>query len=285
MSNGIPTAAAQHIARAVIRRFLPARVREVIRSYRRLAVTVPESTHVPPCKRMAVVAPHMDDEVFGCGGTLALATKNGAHASVVYVTDGKKGYNPDRFPGEPPTDRTQREARLVERRKEEARCAGKILGLGEPVFLDLPDGELSVTRDAVAKLARALRDAEPEVLYLPSFFDIHPDHVTSTRLALEAAMSAGLPRSLWVWAYEVWTPLLANAVVDITDTAAQKDAAMAVFTSQTTDVDYPRVIRGLNTYRSLFTREGQGLAEASYVSELFTFQEMFNEIVSGTETR
>ena len=39
-------------------------------------------------ERICVVSPHPDDDVLGCGGTLALASANGAALCILYVTDG-----------------------------------------------------------------------------------------------------------------------------------------------------------------------------------------------------
>src|SRR5919109_1403506 len=44
----------------------------------------------PPTGRVVVLAPHMDDEVFGCGGTIALAADAGARVTFVYVTGASK---------------------------------------------------------------------------------------------------------------------------------------------------------------------------------------------------
>ena len=228
-----------------------------------------------PAGRILVLAPHMDDEVFGCGGTLALAAEAGAEVTVLYVTDGRKGYHPGRFSEETPEQRMRRETRLVEIRKTEAREATRVLGFEPPRFLDLPDGRLAITRDAVAKVAEAVRAVRPEVVFLPFLTDLHRDHWITNGLMIEAATQIGLDDDLDCWGYEVWTPLVANAVVDISRVAALKGAAMRVFESQLQDVNYSRVMQGLNTYRSLCVDEGRGDAEAFYVTRLCTYRGLY----------
>ncbi len=41
-----------------------------------------------PGKRVVVLAPHPDDEVFGCGGTLAQMAATGAEIEIIVFTDG-----------------------------------------------------------------------------------------------------------------------------------------------------------------------------------------------------
>ena len=45
----------------------------------------------PGAERVVVLAPHMDDEVLGCGGAIALHKRAGAHVTVVFLTDGRQG--------------------------------------------------------------------------------------------------------------------------------------------------------------------------------------------------
>jgi N-acetylglucosamine malate deacetylase 1 len=38
-----------------------------------------------------VLAPHMDDEVLGCGGTMARQVAAGSDVTVIFLTDGRHG--------------------------------------------------------------------------------------------------------------------------------------------------------------------------------------------------
>ena len=49
---------------------------------------------VSSVRSLLVFAPHPDDEVFGCGGLIALALDAGARVNVVVVSDGGKGGDP-----------------------------------------------------------------------------------------------------------------------------------------------------------------------------------------------
>lgn len=229
----------------------------------------------PEAMRVLVLAPHMDDEVFGCGGTLALGVRNGCHISVVYLTNGGKGYDESKFTEESYNERREREARLVEIRKNEAKHAAEIIGFNELMFLDFDDEALDIQADKVDKLVKILQRAKPQAVFLPFLNDPHPDHWMTNCLFIKAAIRAELMGNISCWGYEVWSPLFNNTVVDITDVIKEKREAMKAYASQIADLDYPRVILGLNTYRSLMTRRGSGFAEGFYVAELDVYRGIY----------
>ena len=75
----------------------------------------------PGAERVVVLAPHMDDETIGCGGTLALHAQRGANVTVVFMTDGRHGSS--KLSTLPREQREQEQVRLIETRKCEARLA------------------------------------------------------------------------------------------------------------------------------------------------------------------
>lgn len=127
---------------------------------------------------VAVLAPHMDDELLACGGTLAgLPSKSLVH--VVWATDGSRSPVPAAPWRSPP-------AGLSEVRFHEAREALNLLGVPRENlhFLDLPDGRL---REHAAGLDQALGPLlaaiDPAHVLAPFRFDRHPDHLAVQRAA------------------------------------------------------------------------------------------------------
>jgi LmbE family N-acetylglucosaminyl deacetylase len=263
--------------RAVYRCTLPVTVRDAVRLQRELArrEIAPELTDPPAACRIVVLAPHMDDEVFGCGGTLARAAAAGSSVRVVFITDGSRGYDPAGVAPMSAEERRAFEEALSATRKAEARRAGALLGFGEPVFLGLPDGRVAETAGALGKLAQAIADLAPETVFLPFPSDLHPDHWATHRLFIHGARAAGLAGALPCWGYEVWSPLVANTFVDISAVMPSKRGAMAAFASQTATVDYPRVIEALNAYRSLAAGLSHGYVEAFFVETLAAYGDLF----------
>ena len=213
---------------------------------------------------VVVLAPHMDDEIAGCGGVLCKHIQAGARVTVIYLTDGRRG-DPTLY--QEPRDKQAiltAEDALVARRKREARASADVIGINDLVFLDQPDGQLEVTDELTTRIRELLIKVRPHVVYLPSVLDSHEDHWAANRVLHAAVKSTGrAPLTPMVFrGYEVWSPLLANRVADISDTLKTKLEALLKFESQTAHIDYARVMEGLNAYRSIHALRGHGHAEA-----------------------
>ncbi|MCX6966283.1 MAG: PIG-L family deacetylase [Verrucomicrobia bacterium] len=146
-----------------------------------------------------IVAPHPDDETFGCGGLIRLKSAAGVPVHVVILTDGEAvavglGEDPQK---------------VISARKSETLNACQRLGLeaDSVSWLHLPDGKMPHPgQPGFAEAARALH-AEMELLapqevYCPHAQDVHPDHLAATRLTEEAVRLSSRPCSLYY--YPVW---------------------------------------------------------------------------------
>lgn len=282
--TGALTRILRSVLRSAYRQTLPSTVRDAIRLQRELVRREfePVVAAPPAGSRIVVLAPHMDDEVFGCGGALARAAAAGSTVHVVFLTDGSRGYDPARVADLSESGLSDFRRTLTETRKAEARRAGAILGFADPVFLDLPDGRAAEADGAAERLARVIGELSPDVVFLPFLTDPHPDHWAANRLFVEILDVSGIRHSVPCWAYEVWTPLVANTFVDVTDVMARKQEAMAVYRSQILDVDYPRAIASLNAYRSLAAGLSGGYVEAYLVETAAEYCSVFKKFWPGS---
>lgn len=215
-----------------------------------------------PGERVLVLAPHMDDEAIGCGGALLLHVAAGNEVTVVYLSDGSAGDARLYDPAVPTSEHAALRAALRVTRRREAQAWCQAAGIGAPEFLDGPDGRLDSQLDELAAgLARLLDRVRPQLLYLPSLLDTHPDHHAANAIAAAALMLRPMP-GCRLRGYEVWSPLSANRVIDIGGVFARKLELLALYASQLKDVDYARAIGGLNTYRSMLLPGRTGQAEA-----------------------
>ncbi len=245
----------------------------------------PRLVDLPEGRRILVLAPHMDDEILGCGGTLRKHVLDGASVTVAFMTDGRHGdpeLNATRLPE---SERRERERRLVETRKQESRRAAEIIGIGSLVFLDQPDAELSVSPQVVASLAGVLRTTRPDLVYLPFLTERHRDHWETGSVFLESARSCGGELdALTCCGYEVWSPLLANILVDIEAVLPAKRLAIEQFQSQLRHVDYLNCILGLGAYRSIEHLKGKGHAEAFYRTDLASYRRLHDYLAAWPAT-
>ncbi|MBL8879179.1 MAG: PIG-L family deacetylase [Phycisphaerales bacterium] len=125
--------------------------------------------------KVLVVAPHPDDEVLGCGGTIRRMVQTGEHVTVAIVTRGTPLY-PDA---------------QVERVRAEAAVAAQRLGVHSLKFLDLPVTMLHLMpeHELNAAFFKLIRETEPDTLFLPFVGDRHEDH----RQIFDAALVASRP--------------------------------------------------------------------------------------------
>jgi LmbE family N-acetylglucosaminyl deacetylase len=205
--------------------------------------------------KVMVFAPHPDDEILGCGGTLAGHVEAGDSVTVVYMTSGEAGSR--HIPKE----------QLGPIREQEALRACSLLGITDLVFLRNPDSCVPYDQDNLLSLTNLIRNKQPEYIYLPHQQDAHRDHIITHELVVAAKNRAAEPRlheyggEPWqvslALAYEVWTPLQQfSRVVDITNYIEKKIAALILHRSQLVDIRYDEAVRSLNRYRGIMTGEG-----------------------------
>ena len=152
--------------------------------------------------RAIVFAPHPDDEVLGCGGTIALKVMAGSDVRVVVMTDGRTSHA--KFVDAPT---------LIQMRRQEALEAAKHLGL-EPsdyIFLDFEDQHLREhTSQARQRVVDMLQQSEPEQVFVPHRHDRLSDHMATFKIVASALRVYNkkitlLEYPVWLWNTWPWT--------------------------------------------------------------------------------
>lgn len=148
----------------------------------------------PSCGRVVVVSPHPDDETFGAGGLIGVASDRGLRVLIIAVTDGEAAYH---------------RADLARIRRLELDKAVRCLnpsGAISTVRLGFADSRVSESLPALtAEVARVLRPDDLVVCPMPD--DGHPDHGAVSAAATEAANSVGAAvRWFPVWAWHCHDP-------------------------------------------------------------------------------
>jgi len=123
-------------------------------------------------KRVIVFAPHPDDEILGCGGTIARKIDEGYEIFIVYLTDGRNVLRDlGIFSNPSPLE-------IKEIRKKEAKKATKIIGIPPKnlIFLDIEDGMLKKHQKlAQTKITEILKNYPVEI-YFPQEREYNIDH-------------------------------------------------------------------------------------------------------------
>jgi LmbE family N-acetylglucosaminyl deacetylase len=147
-------------------------------------------------RALAIVA-HPDDLEFGAAAAIARWTGQGKQITYVLLTSGEAGID-----GMDPV-----EAKVT--REEEQRESARIVGVGEVVFLGLPDGVLEYGVDLRRTLAGVIRRHRPEIVITNNFRDSWDedgnalnmsDHIVTGRAVLDAARDAG---NRWVFRAQI----------------------------------------------------------------------------------
>ena len=201
------------------------------------------------CK-ILVIAPHPDDEILGCGGTIIKNIKAGNEVYVCIVT---KGY--------PPLFKEEG----VELTRQHARDCHQSVGVKKTIFLDFPC--VTLEKEDRYKLNQAILDVikeiKPEEVYIPHYGDMQKDH----QMVVDAAMVALRPKYNWgikkIYGYEtmsetawnvpnIQNEFIPNAYVDISEELDEKMKALSYFKLQISDFPDARsleAIEALAKYR------------------------------------
>jgi LmbE family N-acetylglucosaminyl deacetylase len=184
------------------------------------------------CPGLVVVGPHPDDETLGFGAAAAALHARGVPVQVLSATDGGGAY----------PDLSRMERIWLERdRRAELCCATAVLGIGEPICLGLPDGDLGTHE---AYLVDAIGELLDDGAWCAATWrgDGHPDHEAVGRAARVAANQAGAtpleyPVWMWHWAHPddedvPWHRMFRIPLDPVA--AARKREAVKVFQSQLT---------------------------------------------------
>ena len=197
-----------------------------------------------------VIAAHPDDEVLGCGGSIARHADAGDHVQVLIVAEGATSRQQQR-------DRGQVEAELSELAYA-AQKAGEILGAKGVELLDLPDNRLDSidSLDLVKLIEARIERYQPQIVYTHHAGDVNIDH----RRLHEAVVTACRPTpghsvkrllSFEVASSTEWQPpgsapaFQPNWFVDISEQWARKRLALDSYATEMCPWPHARSIQAL----------------------------------------
>jgi LmbE family N-acetylglucosaminyl deacetylase len=225
-----------------------------------------------------VIAPHPDDEIFGCGGTIHRIKAAGGKVYVLYVTVGTTA------------DFSARGCSTAEERVSEIGKVARFLGL-DGYAVALPGDRYHLRLDAVpqAELVHAIERAgdislqgiRPDMVLAPCVSDYNQDHRAVGSATITAVrpgprqyrafqplvLTYELPYHQWNTAHALPTPGL-YVTLEPANLAAKRNA-LALYASQLKSPESPLSLHGveaLAAYRGL--QCGAAAAEAFQIQRL-----------------
>jgi LmbE family N-acetylglucosaminyl deacetylase len=186
--------------------------------------------------KVLVVVAHPDDEILGCGATIAKHISNGDTVQIVFVADGFSSRD---------NDATNRGALAKE--------ASTLLGCLMPIFLNYPDNQLdSVPLLQITKeLEDIIGDFEPNIVYTHHYGDLNIDHQITHRAVITSCRPLPNCGVKEIYSFETvsathWQStsmgglFSPNYFVDVSDFIKQKIKALQCYDNEMRDYPHAR---------------------------------------------
>ena len=209
-----------------------------------------------------VVAAHSDDEVLGCGGTIAKLTASGIKVSVMFMTNGVSAR----------TIKNSSTASVA--RENHARKAASILGIDEVLQYSFPDNSMDSVPllDVTKCIEQELSNLKPDTIFTHSLKDLNIDHQIVAQACITATRpQQGMPvkeiygfevnsSTEWSFSGPSFNP---KYFVNISSFFQTKINALKVYKDEVRSAPHPRSAESIETlakYRGF--QAGYGYAEA-----------------------
>ena len=197
-----------------------------------------------------VFAAHPDDEVIGCGGTIAKLTQLGFKVYVTFFSDGESSRS-----------KKKNIKKLILQRKKAAIKSSKILGIKEIFFHKFPDNQLDKIPilEIIKLIENYIKKYKPEMIFTHFNDDLNIDHQIISKATITACRPQNKNPVKKLFFFEVpsstewqiknkknkiFNP---NWFEDISKTKEKKIKALKVYKSELRTWPHPRSIKGITS--------------------------------------
>ncbi|MFA7681996.1 MAG: PIG-L family deacetylase [Candidatus Peribacteraceae bacterium] len=202
--------------------------------------------------KMLVVAAHPDDEVLGCGGTIARYAQEGSEIHILILGEGITSR---------PTNSSQKLKDELKNLHTQSQAVCDLLGAGNVTIQDFPDNRFDTVPllEIVKVLESKIQEFNPEIVCTQHGGDLNVDHERTFRAVLTATRPVAecpvkrvyayeVPSST-EWAFQQFTPAFRpNVFVDISATLKKKIEAMALYKGESRPFPHPRSAEALRAH-------------------------------------
>jgi LmbE family N-acetylglucosaminyl deacetylase len=197
-----------------------------------------------------VIAAHPDDEVLGCGGTIARLAREGHAVHIAILGEGITS----RF-----ARRGQADKKLLKQLHDRSHRVANFLGAKDLFMGDLPDNRFDTVPllDVVKMIERLVEKIRPEAIYTQHGGDLNIDHAVTFRATLTATRPVhGCPvkalysyevASSTEWGFQRFEPAFSPSLfINIESTLEGKIRAMQMYESEARVFPHPRSAESLS---------------------------------------
>lgn len=215
--------------------------------------------------KILVIAAHPDDEILGCGGTIARLVNKGHEAYTLILGEGITARDETRK-----RKKRARDIRILKRRIHKANAA---IEVKEVFVYDFPDNRFDTVAllDIVKIIEKTKNSIKPDIVYTHHEGDLNIDHRITYSAVLTACRpikgetvkeiySFEIPSSTdWNYPYR-FNP---NVYIDITGTIDKKIKALEIYETELRKSPHPRSKESIRTTAKRWgSISGLGSAEA-----------------------
>lgn len=197
--------------------------------------------------KVLVVAAHPDDEVLGCGGTVARLTNDGCEVYTLILGTGIAGRYEN---GDAEKIKSE-----IEELKKQTHAANETIGVKEVFFHDFPDNRFDTVAllDLVKVIEQVKEDIKPDMVFTHYAGDLNIDHQITYKAVLTATRPLSEETVRQIYSFEVlssteWNyPMTFSPDVffDISSTLDTKLKAMSEYKSELREFPHPRSLQAI----------------------------------------
>lgn len=198
-------------------------------------------------QKILIVVAHPDDEVLGCGGTIAKLKKEGNQIFCLFLGQGKSSrYSA----GKDHKTKIKKEQIIL---MKEARKSAKILGISKIFYEDFPDQQYETVPliKIIKSIEKVKKQIKPDIVFTHHAGDLNLDHQITFKAVLTACRPVKGETVKEIYSFEIpssteWgVPkrkdyFVPNIFIDISETLLQKIKAMSCYRSELKKYPHPR---------------------------------------------
>jgi LmbE family N-acetylglucosaminyl deacetylase len=197
--------------------------------------------------KILIVAAHPDDEIIGCGGTVAKLVKEGARAFALILGEGVTSRDAKR-------DKKKRK-NAIKTLNKQVYQANALLGIEEVFTYDFPDNRFdeSALLDIVKVIEKIKNKIQPDMIFTHYENDLNIDHQITYKAVVTATRPLAEQTVKEIYSFEILSstewgyPLsfLPDVFFNVKDTLDSKIKAMEIYESELKKFPHPRSQQGI----------------------------------------